>query len=250
MAARWTAWIVWAALAASLVFWGTRLLVRPSPLPAQAQTVATDSGVQADLLRLFAVAGPAAGDGAAAPQDRALAERFRLLGVAAGLQDSQRGWALIAVDGQAARAYRRGEAVDGEWILQTVTQNQVGIGPRGGQVVVQLDLPSLPPPATGSLPGAESAAAAGGPGGGVTGANTGAGMGGRPPLVGSAATAAAAAAMPGVNSLPPQITRGRLGAVMSPRAVGQVPDDAGQPPGAQPVTPPDLASPAGNAEPR
>ena len=42
----------------------------------------------------------------------------------------------------------------------------------------------------------------------------------------------------------------QLGAVMSPRAVGQVPDDAGQPPGAQPVTPPDLASPAGNAEPR
>jgi general secretion pathway protein C len=246
MAARWTAWIVWAALAASLVFWGTRLLARPSPLPAQAQTVAADSGVQADLLRLFAVAAPSDGGATSAPQDRALAERFRLLGVAAGLQESQRGWALIAVDGQAARAYRRGEAVDGEWILQTVTQNQVGIGPRGGQPVVQLDLPSLPPPATGSLPGAESAAASGG----ATGAATGAGMGGRPPLVGSAATAAAAAAMPGANSLPPQITRGRLGAVMSPRAVGQVPDDAGQPPGAQPVTPPDLASPAGNAEPR
>ncbi|MBK6714079.1 MAG: hypothetical protein IPG57_02975 [Burkholderiales bacterium] len=69
MAARWTAWIVWAALAASLVFWGTRLLVRPSPLPAQAQTVATDSGVQADLLRLFAVAAPSDG-GAALPRRR------------------------------------------------------------------------------------------------------------------------------------------------------------------------------------
>lgn len=246
MAARWTAWIVWAALAASLVFWGTRLLVRPSPLPAQTQTVATDSGVQGDLLRLFAVAGPVGGDAPAQPQDRAVAERFRLLGVAAGLQETQRGWALMAVDGQAARAYRRGEAVDGEWILQTVTQNQVAIGPRGGQAVLVLDLPSLPPPATGSLAAAESSAGA------VVGGVTGAAPAGRAPLVGSAATAAAAAAaaaaVPGAQSLPPQITRGRLGTVMSPRAVGQSPDDEGQPQPPQPAPPPDPAGATGSVE--
>lgn len=247
MAARWTAWIVWAAVAASLVFWGTRLLVRPSLLPAQTQTVANDSAVQADLLRLFAVNAPPPGAAAPVVQDRSLAERFRLLGVAAGAQQSQRGWALIAVDGQAARAYRRGEAIEGEWILQTVTQNQVGIGPRGGQALLQLDLPSLPPPATGNLAVAEPGAAPGAVPGGTAGAAAGPVGMGRTPMGSSAAIAAgAAAAVPGAHSLPPQITRGRLGAVVSPRAVGQSPDEEGQMPPAAPA--PDQSAAPGSVE--
>ena len=155
MGARWTAWIVWAALAASLVFWGLRLSGRSAPVPAHAETVATGQAVQGDVLRLFA-ASPAASQPMAQAPD--VAARFRVLGVVAGLREHSPGWALIAVDGKAPRAVAVGATVEGALILQSVTQTRVEIGPRGAAALASLDLPLLPPAATGTL---EMATAAG-----------------------------------------------------------------------------------------
>lgn len=170
MAARWTAWIVWAALAGSVVAWGLHLSGRSTPLPVHAETVSLQQAVQGDVRRLFAVSAQASAAAVEAPPEAA--GRFQVLGVAAGARGSAAGWALIAVDGQAARAIAVGEPVgpDG-WILQSVTTSQVSLGPRGAAPTLQLALPLLPPAQTGTLtsagstsaPPAEGAAAAGGP---------------------------------------------------------------------------------------
>jgi general secretion pathway protein C len=149
MAARWSAWIVWAALAASLVAWGLRLSGRSDPVPPHAETVVAAQAVQGDVLRLFAATHAASQSAAAAAPEAA--SRFRVLGVVAGLREGSPGWALIAVDGRAPRAVAVGAVVDGEWILQSVTQSQVAIGARGADAAVRLELPLLPPPATGTL---------------------------------------------------------------------------------------------------
>lgn len=160
MAARWTAWLVWAALAGSLVFWGLRLGVRPGGLPPQVQTVATDQAVRGDVLRMLgAVPAAAVGLPAAAPE---AAARFRLIGAVA--RDGGEGWATLAVDGQPARVVRVGAAVDSNWVLQSVSARQVTLGPAGAPAQLTLDLPQLPPPATG-VPGQQGAAAAPAPAG-------------------------------------------------------------------------------------
>jgi general secretion pathway protein C len=148
MAARWTAWIVWAALAASLVFWGLRLSGRSAPVPAHAETVVMGQAVQGDVLRLFAATRAASQPMAAAPE---AAARFKVLGVAAPSGRSSLGWALLSIDGQPPRAVAVGAAVDAGWILQSVTQSRVEIGPKGGAAAVALDLALPPPAATGTL---------------------------------------------------------------------------------------------------
>ena len=86
MLARLTAFVVWALVAATAVFWGLRMLVRPQPAPAYAVAVG-DAGGHArrpgraarrdgDLVRGATQAAPA-------PE---LASRFKLLGVMAGKQ--------------------------------------------------------------------------------------------------------------------------------------------------------------------
>ncbi|BDI04395.1 type II secretion system protein N [Sphaerotilus microaerophilus] len=140
---------MWAALAASLVAWGLRLSGRSDPVPPHAETVVAAQAVQGDVLRLFAATHAASQSAAAAAPEAA--SRFRVLGVVAGLREGSPGWALIAVDGRAPRAVAVGAVVDGEWILQSVTQSQVAIGARGADASVRLELPLLPPPATGTL---------------------------------------------------------------------------------------------------
>ncbi len=149
MAARWTAWLVWAALAASLVFWVLRLSVQPGPLPARVQTVASEQSTRGEILRLFA--NPAAASAAPAMQATA-SSRMRLLGVVAGADDDARGWALLSVDGQPARTLKVGATVDGDWVVQAVTNRRVEIGPSGAPAVAVLELPVPAPAATGQLP--------------------------------------------------------------------------------------------------
>lgn len=159
MAARWTAWGVWAALAASVVFWGLRLGVQGRPLPPEVRTVALDPSSRGDVLRLLA--GPAALRTEAPPPSPA-ASRFRLLGVMAGAdaRSASAGLALLSLDGKPARAVRVGAPVEGDWVLQRVTATRVEIGPRDGPVQVGLDLSPLPAAATGR-PGEATAPAPG-----------------------------------------------------------------------------------------
>ena len=153
MAARLSAFIVWAAIAASLAFWGLRLLARPLPVPAQSVPVSTAQATRGDMARLFASPQPAA-MAAAVP---ALASRFQLLGVMApktahGEPDASQGVALIAIDGKPPRAFRVGARLDGDLVLLGLSQRKAAIGPAQGAPAVVLEVPPLPPPATGTLP--------------------------------------------------------------------------------------------------
>jgi general secretion pathway protein C len=161
--------VVWAACAASAVAWGLRLSGTTMAVPANAQLLAPEQSSRGDPLRLFSLP-PAPTQAGAPPQ----ASRFKLVGVMAPLdagaaspgakgKAAALGVALLSTDGKPARAFRVGAAVDGDWVLQAVSQRGAQLGPQGAGVALQLELPALPPAATGSLRGADNAA----PGGAV-----------------------------------------------------------------------------------
>jgi general secretion pathway protein C len=152
--------LVWAALAGSLVFWGLRLFARPGAVPPQVQTVAIDQAVQGDVLRLLGAVAPV---GAAAAPPPAAAARFKLVGAVASTGAGP-SWAVLVVDDRPARVVRLGASVDGQWVLQGVTAKGVSLGPPGAPAQITLELPQLPPPATGTLPvaGAQPSVAPGG----------------------------------------------------------------------------------------
>jgi len=153
MVSRFAAFVIWAAVAASAVFWAMRLWVQPAAAPSHATRVSSASGFNGDLSRLFgadaAPAGPAVALGAPPPPQ--VDARFKLIGVVAPRSTAARaeGLALIATDGKPARAYRVGTAVDGEMVLQAVHARGASLGLRGQDAQVALELPVLPPPATG-----------------------------------------------------------------------------------------------------
>jgi general secretion pathway protein C len=153
MASRIFALLIWAAVAASLAYWGLRWLAQPTGVPANATPVSLDSGAQGDLHRLLAGPVKAASGPAQSPTEAsALAARLKLLGVVAPRQDGHDGVALLSVDGKPPRAVRIGGVVDGQLVLLSLTQRGASIGPAEGPATVTLDLPLLPAAATGSLP--------------------------------------------------------------------------------------------------
>lgn len=152
MPARIAAFVVWAAVAACVAFWGLRILVTPRPAPSQTQPVSSANSLRGDVTRLFAAAAVPTAMGVSEP---GLASRFKLIGVMApkeGERGREQGIALIAVDEKPPRAYRVGAQIDNALVLQSVARRSATIGPSQGAPAVQLDLPPLPPPATGSLP--------------------------------------------------------------------------------------------------
>ncbi len=164
MLARLTAFVIWGLVAATAVFWGLRLLVRPEPAPAYALAVGDGAAMRGDLGRLLGAAPVAAPANAAAPQ---LSSRFKLLGIMAPKQVASNsapgpGFALIAVDGKPARAFAVGASLDSDLVLQAVSLRTASIGPARGALAVRLEMPPLPVAATATLPalGDGSAAAA------------------------------------------------------------------------------------------
>jgi general secretion pathway protein C len=155
MLSRLAAFVIWAAVAASIVFWAMRLWATPIAAPAHGTVASTTSGFNGDLGRVFGVdAPPTIAAMAAAPQAQADA-RFRLIGVVAprAAAASAEGLALIATEGRPPKAYRVGAAVDGDLVLLGVHSRGASLGPRGQPAQLALELPALPPPATGTLPG-------------------------------------------------------------------------------------------------
>ncbi|HET9977432.1 MAG TPA: hypothetical protein VFQ20_08360 [Burkholderiaceae bacterium] len=152
MQARVVAFVVWALVAASAMYWLLRLLARSPVAPSHTAAVATTTPPRGDLARVLGAPPPVAkGEPMAEP---GLAARFRLLGVAAPRQGGDTtGLALIAVDGRPARGFKVGASVDGDIVLQSVHPRGAALGARGGGAQVQLELPPLPLPATGR-PGA------------------------------------------------------------------------------------------------
>lgn len=152
MASRIAALLIWAAVAASLAYWGLRWLAPPVGVPHNAAPVTLETGVRGDIQRLLTgpvrTEGPQANPSAAS----ALASRIKVLGVMAPTPGQSAGVALLSIDGKPPKAFRVGAAVDGEMVLQDLTQRSARIGPQDGSPFLTIDLPGLPPPATGTLP--------------------------------------------------------------------------------------------------
>ena len=161
MLARLSAFVIWALVAATAVFWGLRLLVRAPAAPTYAVPVGDASAVRGDLTRLLGSAPVASA--ALAPAADANA-RFRLLGIMAPKYSagavSTHGVALIAVDGKMPKAYTVGSRLDDDLVLQSVSLRTVSIGAGQGAPALTLELPPPTAAATGKLP-------AGGLGGGA-----------------------------------------------------------------------------------
>jgi general secretion pathway protein C len=153
MVARLAAFVVWALVAATAVFWGLRLFVRAPAAPAYAVAVGDASAVRADLSRVLGSAPVAVASTVAAPE---VSSRFKLLGIMApkgpAAADSQSGVALIAVDGKPPKAFIVGSRLDDQLVLQSVSLRTASIGPAQGAASVRLELPALPSAATGTLP--------------------------------------------------------------------------------------------------
>jgi general secretion pathway protein C len=146
MAARWAAFGIWAVVAASALFWGLRLSARGPLVPPHAADAGDAGAVAGDLSRVLGATPPTAAPVAAPPPQAA---RYRLIGVVAPRAASATGVALIAVDGQAAKAFRVGAPVDGDTVLKAVRQRAAELGPRSGAASLVLELPALPAAATG-----------------------------------------------------------------------------------------------------
>lgn len=165
MFARVSAFVIWAAVAASAVYWALRLAVEAPTAPAHTTPVDVAATGRADWSRVLGgdeADADAQGEGDVQPSaETGLASRLRLLGVVAPKTPSRtEGVALIAVDDAPAKAFRVGAVVEGQTVLQSVHAFGAELGPRGGGVAVRLQLPALPPPASGTL-----AAAGASPGG-------------------------------------------------------------------------------------
>jgi general secretion pathway protein C len=159
MQANWTVRLltalVWALAAASVVYWGSRLMGRPAaPLAptALAQAPAGDPTVrQAALARLLG-AQPAAAAGPAP----AAASRFVLSGVIA-TSEAGRGAVLVSVDGQPARPLAVGTEIAPGFVVQEVSRREAIVG-DGAQGRIVLKLPteaaasSAAPPALPGVP--------------------------------------------------------------------------------------------------
>jgi general secretion pathway protein C len=150
MGSRLVSFVVWAAVAATAVFWGLRLVASPLRAPEHAVTVGQDTPLGGDLTRLLGAAPPPpAKAAAAAPADN----RFRLVGVVAERGDAPAsGLALISVDGRPPKAYGLGATVDGLTVVLAVRHRAVELGPRGGPAQSTLELATLPEAARGNLP--------------------------------------------------------------------------------------------------
>lgn len=152
MVSRLSAFVIWALVAGTAVFWSLRLLASPLQAPAHTTAVSTAQVARGDLHRLLGAPDRESVAAAAVPD---AASRFKLVGVVAAGREAARenvGVALLSVDGKPARAVRVGAPVDGEWRLQAVATRAVTLaGPAGGGVIT-LELPPRPAPATGQLP--------------------------------------------------------------------------------------------------
>jgi general secretion pathway protein C len=153
MQARAIAFLVWALVAATAMFWLLRLLAWSPSAPAHTLAVPSTPPPRGDLTRVFGAPPAPKSDPAQALAEPALASRFKLLGVAAPRQGGDRqGLALISVDGKPARGFKVGAVIEGELLLQSVHPRGAALGSRGAAPVVRLELPPLPAAATGRPP--------------------------------------------------------------------------------------------------
>lgn len=157
MKASWLVFTIWAAVAASALHWGLQLFdhVAQSTIGA---TITPASVTPTDDLNVLRERPP--------PQNSVPAvvaavesSRFQLFGVVAprNPNSSNLSVALLAIDGQPARAFRIGDKLNSDWVLQAVQVRGVSIGPLGGTTAISLELPALESAATASKYNGEAA---------------------------------------------------------------------------------------------
>jgi general secretion pathway protein C len=158
MSTRWWTFAAWALASVTALYWGLKLFVTPLPVPARTPVAAAAPVARGDLTRLLGVDAVPAVTAAAPTAEPAPDARFQLVGVVSprSKQNSAEGLAVIAVDGKPARAFRVGAVVDGQTVLQSVGARGAQLGPRGGAVLVALNLVPPAAAATGTLPSAAS----------------------------------------------------------------------------------------------
>jgi general secretion pathway protein C len=140
MSSRLTSLLIWAAVAASVVYWALQLSVRATPVPGGAQVANAAPPPAGNLARLLgAVPVQAVVQEAAVPTDA----RFRLLGVVAPRPGGSGGLALISIDGKPARAVSVGREVEPGLRLLTVNHRQAELGAARGTPGMVLALPPL-----------------------------------------------------------------------------------------------------------
>jgi general secretion pathway protein C len=141
MTARLMSLLIWAAVAASGVYWGLRLFTQPTPVPVGATVAAAAAPAVGDLSRLLGEppAQPVPGDAQAPVAD----SRFRLVGVVAPRGGAATGLALISVDGKPARAVAVGRELEPGLRLLTVSHRQAELGAVRGAPAMTLALPPL-----------------------------------------------------------------------------------------------------------
>ena len=160
MFARLSAFVIWSLVAAAVVFWALRFGVPSPQAPAYAVPIDRAAPPRGDLARLFGAPPVVAVAEEARPE---APSRFRLLGVMAPRSSTREGTgayglALIAVDGKPPRAFAVGSKLDTDLVLQSVGLRTAALGSAQGARTVLLELPALPAPATGTLPGPGSPA--------------------------------------------------------------------------------------------
>lgn len=163
MKPRLFAFVVWAAVAASVMFWGLRLLVNSQPMPAHTVSVGDAGMVAGDVTRLLGTTPKETVAAATTAPVSELSTRLKLTGVMAVKSAAGQGLALISVDGKPARAFSVGSRIDGDANLQAVSLRSASIGIGAGKAPVVLEMPPLAAANTGTLP---SAFATGGNSGG------------------------------------------------------------------------------------
>jgi general secretion pathway protein C len=129
--------LVWAMAAGSALYWGLKFSSGIRPGPGMAQTPTAVAAI--DPMSVARVLGATAPQ-AAAPAS--LASRFALQGVIAGAPGG--GAALIAIDGQPAKPFRVGGAVEDGLVLKEASARQVILAAsRDGPALVILEMPRL-----------------------------------------------------------------------------------------------------------
>ncbi len=156
MVSRIFAFLVWAACAFGLAFWGLRWLAKPLPVPDYSSAVSMVNAPRSDMTRLLTAPETAASATEPASDQSALAARIQLIGLMAAPSGQGAGVALLTVDGKPAKAFRVGQMVDGEHVILAITKQGVNIGlPNDANAAtaaaVTLPAQALPPAATGTL---------------------------------------------------------------------------------------------------
>ncbi|WP_198937939.1 hypothetical protein [Pelomonas sp. KK5] len=140
------AFLVWALLALSAVYWGLQLGARPLATPAHVLPLGGSQAARADLTRLLGATPVASADPGPAADSR-----YTLLGVVApraGRADGE-GVALIAVDGT-PRTVRIGAMLENELQLLSVDSRSASLG-KDGVVSMTLKLAAPGSASTGTL---------------------------------------------------------------------------------------------------